>query len=334
MGRKDSSPRASAAKNAPSTSPRPQTAPARNASVQSPNPSPSSFDWRTRADGFFGRMLVSSRRGAESSPIASPAPSGRPSSSFSLSSFIHQFILISAALFILLVALAILSPFFLPPPSWSVEVSEAPLHKNAQLGLRPGDGLVYALDTPDGRTLIHLQASRANGCPGVLLADADARAAYAAGGQPAQRALPASSSYSVCVGFDGVERAPNGSSMGSNLSFSSLAWPYFQPWMLALADNWSWSANSTLVVQPFNQRYSQPLLLHVAGRQNVSGRDAFIVELSALPSSDPIGWGSAIYGSAGKMAIDSKQRVLLSLSMPNATLTLVQAPFLAANQSE
>jgi hypothetical protein len=231
------------------------------------------------------------------------------------------------------VVLAILSPLFLPPPSWSVEVSEAPLYKNAQLGLRPGDELVYALDTPDGRTLIHLQASRANGCPGVLLADADARAALYASGQPAQKTPLSSSSYSVCVGFDGVERAPNGSLMGSNLSFSSLAWPYFQPWMLALADNWSWSANSTLAVQPFNQRYSQPLLLRVTGRQNFSGRDAFLVELSALPSPDPIGWGSATYGSAGKMAIDSKQRVLLSLSMPNASLSLVQAPFLASNQT-
>ncbi|MCL6088667.1 MAG: hypothetical protein M1530_00700 [Candidatus Marsarchaeota archaeon] len=178
---------------------------------------------------------------------------------------------------------------------------------------------------PDGRTLIHLQASRAGGCPGVLLEDADARAAYAAAQQNKNAPSMASS---VCVGFDGVERAPNGTQIGSNLSFSSLAWPYFQPWMLALSDNWSWSANSTLVVQPFNQRYSQPLLLHVTGRQNLSGRDAFIVELSALPSSDPIGWGSAVYGSAGKMAIDAKQRVLLSLSMPNATLTLVQAPFL------
>ncbi|MCL6088669.1 MAG: hypothetical protein M1530_00710, partial [Candidatus Marsarchaeota archaeon] len=109
----------------------PRTRAAKNALVRSDPSTPAAFDWRSQADEFFGRLLYSRQKPGASASSLSSSPT-RPSSSFS--SFIHHFILLSAGIFVLLLLLAILSPLFLPPPSWSVEVSEAPLHKKRAAG--------------------------------------------------------------------------------------------------------------------------------------------------------------------------------------------------------
>jgi hypothetical protein len=233
-------------------------------------------------------------------------------------------LILSAAILVILLILAAFFPSVLARPSWHVEISESPLYKNSKFSILPQEKLVYLLQNPQGSVLITLQAEHSPTCPGVLLVDATSMQALYLYNK--KEDVPASS-YSVCIGYDGVERALDGSRLGSNLSFSNISWPYFQPWMLALEDNWSWSANATFVFEPFGQKYPNYIHLKVVGRKNISSREAFVVLASINSSSSPIDFPEFMQ-TEGEMAIDAQKRVLLMLKAKNATLQLVEASFL------
>ncbi|VVB57531.1 Uncharacterised protein [uncultured archaeon] len=309
-------------------------------------------DWRARIDALFdprsGSPLLSDRPRPHSGPAPSDAgavprrsassPSTPEPPSF-LSSLARQLMLAIAVLLAAGLVLMLLAPVLLPPPSWSVEVQEAPLFKNARLNLTPGDYLVYRIDLPEGPQLIRLDARLSPGCPGIRLTDSTTGAMAARQQSPSRApapspasadsasASPPLSAYSVCLGWDGVERSSANQRLGSNLSFSSLSWPYFQPWMLALREDWRWSARTRMRVQPFNLTYAQDIALRTLNRSSFAGRDAFWVEVSYPPSAEPWSAGNASATPPVRLAIDAQRRVLLYSESEGVRVSLVDASF-------
>lgn len=252
-------------------------------------------------------------------------------------SFLKQFLIFSAIFLLLGTVVFFLSPSFLPRPSWAWSLSEEPLAKNTYLRLSPGERLAYLLSADGQNQTIVIQALSASNCPGVVLMDLNARAAVL--GQTGGAAAPIDPSfYSVCLGLDGVERSAAGRPLGSNISFSNLSWPYFQPWMLALSDDFNWSANATLSIQPFNITQVTSYNYRVSGRTAYGGRDAFEVHVygRALPSASsmPPQLLQQVNGELPlRLVVDSEERVLLRAEFSNSTLTLVDAPFMQKNET-
>ncbi len=260
-------------------------------------------------------------------------------------SFLKQFLIFSAIFLLLGLIVFFLSPSFLPRPSWAWSLSEEPLAKNSYLNISPGEKLVYVLSTGGQNQTLVIQAFSSSSCPGVVLMDMNARSASL--GQtgaapsisgPLTIAAPGAdpSFYSVCLGLDGVERAADGGRLGSNISFSNLSWPYFQPWMLALSDDFNWSANATLSIQPFNLTQVTAYRYWVSARTVFSGRDAFEVHvytktLLAGSSLPPLPAQQVNGELPLRLLVDSSERVLLRAEFSDSTLTLADAPFLQNN---
>ncbi len=256
-------------------------------------------------------------------------------------SFAKQFLLFSAIFLFIGLIVFFLSPAFLPRPSWSWSLSEEPLAKNAYLNISPGERFVYLL-TADGQSrAIVLEAMSSPNCPGVVLVDVSAREAVIGQNsiRPGSSSSPSaidSSFYSVCLDQNGVERSAAGRLLGTNISFSNLSWPYFQPWMLALSDNFNWSANATLTIQPFNITQLTSYNYEVSGRPMILGRDAFEVHvysrtLSSGSSLPPLPSQQMNGELPLRLFVDSQKRVLLKAEFSDSNLTLVEAPFLPLN---
>jgi hypothetical protein len=249
-------------------------------------------------------------------------------------SLLRQFLLFSALFIGLSLLFWFLSPALLPKPSWSYSIQEAPLVKNTPLQLRPGDYLIYSAQSAEQAHPVRLDLSPKPGCRGVFMVDSSARAMAAEGLGASAAAIPLSS-YSVCLGMDGNERGANSTALGSNVSFSNLSWPYFQPWMLALRENWSWSINTSLRIQPYNLSYPHAFNYRVLERTNLSGREAFLVEVTspASPSNSAslpnpsLGFGPDSDGPF-RLWVDVEKRVLLRGEFGNNSLALMEASFL------
>ncbi len=238
----------------------------------------------------------------------------------------------------LMILAALLLPSIAPRASWSWSVNETPLHKNAAFALRPGDALIYEVNASNQQALVRLDAFEQAGCPGVMVADAGTAQAVHRSLAAAQASEPGV--YEVCIGTDGNERASDGRVLGSNLSFSNASWPYFQPWMLAVDENFSWPAERIFSVQPVNQTGITRLLYRTVGTANVSGRKAYVVELTAMPEPGGPPWAAVMTGGSSPandlrnpsitMLIDAQARVLLYAQSGGTSVRLVGAPFINA----
>ncbi|VVC01279.1 Uncharacterised protein [uncultured archaeon] len=205
----------------------------------------------------------------------------------------------SALLIISIAAVALFTAFvFLTTPSPTAQVAarEAPLHKNAQLALVPGEQYAYTISMGNQSQWLYYSASKSDSCPGTLLTEK----------QGAQ-------TRDICLSGAGV-MIGNGST-GSNVTFGNSSTLLFSPWMLAASENFSWevatlfSAGSTQI--------SFPTYFNSQGRATVAGREAYPISISADAAIVPtVVWN-----------IDAQKRVLLSADMENLTIRLVKAPF-------
>jgi len=246
----------------------------------------------------------------------------KPNLSFG-SSLLKQFLLFSALFLAAALLFWFLSPSFLPKPSWEYSIIQSPLVKNTPLQLHAGDYLVYIASFNGQNQPARLDLSLRSGCRGVFMVDSSAQAQLSALG--AGQNVPLSS-YSVCLGMDGNERNPAGEIVGNNVSFSNLSWPYFQPWMLALQDNWTWSINTALRIQPYDLSYPQKMSYRVLGRSAVFGREAFVVEISPEGGYGQDGSGLQTNQPA-TMFVDVQKRVLLRADYSNLSIELTDASF-------
>ena len=270
-------------------------------------------------------------------PVPPPPPPASPSSKRQDAldklggwgkSFFKQLLLFSAIFLVLGLVVFFLSPSFLPRPSWSWSVSEGPLAKNTYLNISPGDTLQYSLVSNGQSQSIYLRAFSSPECPGILLMDLNAQETAGAQADP--------SYYSVCLGSDGVERSSDGTRIGSNLSFSNLSWPYFQPWMLALSDDFVWPVNATLTIQPFNITQVTSYRYWVSNHTTYLGRDAYEVHvytqtLSSASSMPPLPSDAVSAELPIDLWVDAKSRVLLYGEFSNTTLTLVNTSLFSSN---
>ena len=205
-------------------------------------------------------------------------------------------------------------------PSLLTRLDEGGLAKNSELGIREGDSLTYEVRTNASRARIRIQAGLLRGCPGLFVADVT---------RYGDSSTPAGLENGVCLGPDGVETGPDGQKLGDNMSFSNLTWPYFQPWMLALDRNFTWKANLSLVVEPFNSSQTQEITWRTVGERNYSGRDAYEVRVEGgkIRGDAPVDLGFGLDRPITYW-VDKERRVLLFMQEGDANVSLVQAPFL------
>ena len=216
----------------------------------------------------------------------------------------------------------IISTFFssyLPKPAISSILEEGPLLKNSGLKIYEGESFRYVLKTNSSSSEIFLGAGLRSECPGIYLSDLTR---YGGG-------APIIENNGVCLGKDGVERDKKGQKLGNNMSFSNLTWPYFQPWMLALDENFTWNANLSMFIEPYNLSQTQQIKWKVTGTKKYLGRDSYEV---IVQGGDTIGNSAIDLGfglnSPITLIIDEERRILLFMQEGDLNISLISAPFL------
>ncbi len=256
-----------------------------------------------------------------------PIPAGNMQTSSekmarSLTDSLKLFVFFCIAFIVIGVAASILFSGQMPKPSLETHLEEGKLAKNSGLGIREGDSYIYEVATNASRTNVYLEAGLRKGCPGLYVADVTRY-----GGPDA----PDGMDNGVCLGSDGVETGPDGRKMGNNMSFSNLTWPYFQPWMLALDGNFTWEANLSLEVEPYNASQTQEIRWRTLGTGNYSGREGYEVQVQGgnISSNMPVDLGFGLDHPITYL-IDKERRVLLFMQEDGVNVSLVRSPFLNA----
>jgi hypothetical protein len=223
-----------------------------------------------------------------------------------------------------------LFPDAIPAPSWRWEYEEEPLAKNAEFALKQYDALDYNVSYNGTSRIVEIKALPSPVCKGLFLADETS--AIAAFGSAAEAHRNRPGEFAACVGRDGSERDAQGKAIGSNLSFSNMSMPYFQPWMLALKEGFVWHANASLVIAPTETGMKTMLEYRMLNLSEYSGRKAFLVrikEIGAVGKYAP----SAGAGNAEPdyMLVDYDSRMLLRAYGQNYEISLLNATFIGQN---
>jgi hypothetical protein len=149
--------------------------------------------------------------------------------------------------------------------------TEGKLVKNAQLGIEPGESYTYLYSV--GNTSVNLTYAvfEGPGCNLVSLAEGHAM---------------------VCLDSQGNDAG------GQNTSYLVPAVILMKPWMLAVADGWTWNASTYIVYQGLVKHVSDANYTELR-REYFKGREAYVVRISST-NADPV-WDW----------VDSEKRVLL-----------------------
>jgi hypothetical protein len=185
-----------------------------------------------------------------------------------------------------------------PPVQITNDFIEAPIHKNSQLALLPGEKYTY--DIPVQGTVMRLSYDIGSGpgCHGTLVSETYGKDTMA-----------------LCLGQDGMLANSEGKRQ-ENFGFGNQSIMLFSPWMLAVSENFSWSAGST--VSAAGAEIKSSVFFTSAGRRTTGGRETYAIELRAdSPTSAPI----------MTMYIDAQKRVLVMAESGNSSIRLFSAPF-------
>jgi hypothetical protein len=184
--------------------------------------------------------------------------------------------------------------FITPLPAVTLSNIEQPLSKNAHLSLIRGESYVYSVESGTGEQFSVIYDVKSDPqCPGVVV----------------EQSIGGNMVGVSCVLQDGTEwQGTDGNvSAGNGTTF------LFEPWMLALSDNFSWAYNSTL--SSMGTEVSSTTSYESLGRKNALGRNAFGVDVKS----------NGEHG--GYLLVDDEKRVVLWMNVGNASLFLVKAPF-------
>ncbi|MBI5227748.1 hypothetical protein HY988_04130 [Candidatus Micrarchaeota archaeon] len=153
--------------------------------------------------------------------------------------------------------------------------NEAPLYKNTQLQIRPGETYVYSYVVQNKTVNATYEIFEGSGCTGIrLIENID---------QPG-----------ICVGKDGLD------STRSNISFKDQSIILYKPWMLALTDGWKWNVTAYTAFND-SQVYFATTNFRVLRRDNYLGREVFVVEEKNTINSVQYEW------------VDVEKRILLRI---------------------
>jgi hypothetical protein len=213
--------------------------------------------------------------------------------------------IVFAILFVAFIAYSVFQP---PPPKPSTSYYSEPLILASALQLLPGENYTYEINDPS-LGIVTMQNEVKGRSDGCLVVETKA----------GENSIP------FCLEEQtGEPRLPQGQDNRAGVGPQ-----FFQPWMLALKDGWSWrtSANSTVEFMGASETIASSAVYRVAGRGPSRGREAFkvAIDVSVKRISDGKEYSHA--ETTQVVWIDAKKRVLLYAASGNSTIALVGAPF-------
>lgn len=150
---------------------------------------------------------------------------------------------------------------------------EAPLHKNTELQLQPGEIYRYAYLINNSSVNMTFLVLAGEGCTRI-------------------RIMEAADGSEACLDRWGMDGS------GSNATLANPAILLFKPWMLALHENWTWN-NTMYISYNGTGEYVTESHYRVVRMENYSGRESFIVEIRPEGGPAEYDW------------VDAEKRVLL-----------------------
>jgi len=152
-------------------------------------------------------------------------------------------------------------------------IKEAPLSKNSEFRLKPGEQYQYSYILQNGSLNMTFRVFEGGNCTGIRL-------------------MEERNGTGICVDRNGMDSA------GSNASFAEPSILFFKPWMLALNETWRWNT-SMFVSYNGALNHIQDTFYRVIRKENYSGRDAFLVEIKSEDGPAEYDW------------IDAEKRIAL-----------------------
>ncbi len=190
---------------------------------------------------------------------------------------------VGALLALIVLGAAMFGPAFDNP---RLVISEAPLSKNARLGIYPGESFVYEYRANGSSANVTFLALEGEGCTKVaVLEDRGASA--------------------VCL-----DPAGNDASM-SNATFENPGMLIFKPWMLALREGWRWNTTMFLSLGGSLEHVGD-VGYRVIRMDNLSGTMAYLVEIRAEGGEPEYDW------------VDAEKRILLKTQGEGYEVVLVR----------
>ena len=185
-----------------------------------------------------------------------------------------------------------------PPVEITSDFLEAPIHKNSQLALLPGEKYTY--DLPVQGTVMQLvyDIGRGAGCSGVVVSESYGKDVM-----------------SLCLGNDGMLSDSDGQRQ-ENFGYGNRSIMLFSPWMLAASENFSWNTES--IVSAAGAKITSSVFFTSAGKGMTGGRETYAIELRT---------DSQTSAPMMTMYVDAEKRVLVMAESGNASIRLVGAPF-------
>jgi hypothetical protein len=162
---------------------------------------------------------------------------------------------------------------------------EAPLVKNARLGVSPGDVYTYSYAMGNESDNISYLVGQGPGCTVVKLA----------GGQ---------ANSSVCLDARGND---------ATMQNSTYAVPVIlltRPWMLAVRDGWRWNVSDYMVFDTWPMRLVDTNYT-VVRKEDYRGREAYVVRVESSEGNLAMDW------------VDAEKRILLREAGQGYEITLV-----------
>ncbi len=150
---------------------------------------------------------------------------------------------------------------------------EAPLEKNSELQLRPGEVYRYAYLMNNTTVNMTFYVLEGDGCTRI-------------------RVMEARDNSEVCLDRWGMDAS------GSNVTYNNQFMLLFKPWMLALRDGWTWN-NSMYISYGGAGEHITDNYYRIVRMENYSGRESYVVEIKSESGISEYEW------------IDAEKRVLL-----------------------
>jgi hypothetical protein len=189
---------------------------------------------------------------------------------------------VAALVAIILIGAGMFGAIFENP---KVVYSEAPLMKNREFQLKPGETYAYAYMMNNTSAIMTFEVLAGEGCTALRVAEIRNGSA-------------------VCVDAHGNDAS------GSNVTLGSPYLLFFKPWMLAVQDGWTWNNTMYLSFGASYERISSTGYRTVRA-ENYSGRPSHIIEISSDTGVVEYEW------------IDDERRILLRALGEGYEVTLV-----------
>ncbi len=188
----------------------------------------------------------------------------------------------------IMVALLAIGAFLMSPAlgNPTVVYIEAPLHKNTYFQPVPGETYVYTVTMGNSTTNATYEIVPGDGCTGIRL-------------------MESVNMSGACVDRFGMDKS------GFNTTVGNPPLIMFQPWMLALQDDWTWNSTTYLSFNGGLEEVSQNTY-RVMRLEDYNGTQAYVVELRSDNESPDYEW------------VDAQKRILLKMTGDGYNIDLVE----------